>query len=155
MMQTMLAERFQLKTHRETKELPVYSLMVAKGGPKLEEAKSGSLRMNWGLGQIAYQSAPLSMLTNTLTQLTGRLVLDQTGLTGTYDFTLKWTPDEGQMQMFRRASDGPVNSEAAASDAIGPSLFTALKEQLGLRLEATKAPVEMLVVDHAERPSEN
>lgn len=158
MMQAMLVERFQLKLHRETRELPVYALLQAKGdakdGAKLRPAKSESLQMKWGTGQVSYEGAPLSMLATTLTQLTGRLVLDQTGLKNNYDFTLQWTPDEGQMQMFRRAGDSG-NNGAAEAEASGPSVFTALKEQLGLKLEPTKAPVEILVVDSATRPSEN
>jgi uncharacterized protein (TIGR03435 family) len=154
-MQTLLADRFHLQLHRETRELPAYTLTVAKGGSKLEQSKSRELRMNWGMGRFDYRGAPMSMLATTLTQLAGRIVVDQTGLTGNYDLTLQWTPDEAQSQVFRRAGDWASAGEASIPDASGPSLFTALKEQLGLRLEATKAPIEMLVVDHAEHPSEN
>ena len=110
--------------------------------------------MKSGRGQLTYQSAPLSLLANMLTWLTGRLVVDQTGLKDNYDFTLHWTPDEGQMRMFRGAG-GPGNNGSAEDGQSGPSVFTALKEQLGLKLEATKAPVEILVIDDASRPSEN
>jgi uncharacterized protein (TIGR03435 family) len=151
MLQTMLADRFQLKLHHESKELSVYALVVAKSGPKLDESKSDSLQMKWGMGQITYKGAALTFLTSTLSRLTGRPVVDQTGLTKNYDYTLQWTPDEGQMQMFRAAGDW----SSGASAESGPSVFTALQEQLGLKLESTKAPVDILVVDHAEKPSEN
>jgi uncharacterized protein (TIGR03435 family) len=151
MMQTMLADRFALKVHRETKELPVYALVEAKGGSKLQPTKSANLQMKWAMGQITFQAATLDYLVNTLSQLSGRPVVDRTGLTGKYDYTLQWTPDEGQMGMFRAAGDW----ENRGNGDSGPSVFTALQEQLGLKLDATKAPVELLVIDHVERPSEN
>jgi len=81
--------------------------------------------------------------------------VDKTGLKGEYDFTLKWTPDEGQGQMFRGAGEPPREGAPPPPDANGPSIFTALQEQLGLKLESQKGPVDTLVIDHVERPSEN
>ena len=101
------------------------------------------------MGQLTFQNAPMTFLITILTELNGRPVLNQTGLTGQYDFTLQWTLD----QNFRRAAAG--NEPAVEPDLSGPSLFTALQEQLGLKLEPGKGPVQVLVIDHVERPSEN
>ncbi len=113
-------------------------------------AKMRGMRM--GRGQFSAQAAPLSLLADSLSRQLGRVVLDKTGLTGLYDFELKWTPDESQSQMFK----GPDGADSAPPpDASGPTIFTALQEQLGLKLEAQKGPVEVLVIDHVEKPTEN
>lgn len=151
MLQAMLADRFQLKFHREMKEFSVYAMVPAKGGPKVAESPSSTLQLQWSMGHLTYKGAPMSMLAMTLTRITGRPVVDQTGLKGNYDYTLAWTPDATQMQMFRGADGSP----AQPPDTAAPSIFTVLQEQLGLKLEPTKAPIEVFVVDHAERPSEN
>jgi uncharacterized protein (TIGR03435 family) len=161
MVQSMLADRFKLKVHRETKELPIYSLVVAKGGFKLKEADpnntyangikgpdgvahGGMMRM--GRGELTGQGIEMTGLANFLSQQVHRLVVDNTGLKGKYDFTLEWTPDE---------MEGGGHPEAAAATSPGPTIYTALQEQLGLRLGSTKGPVETVVVDHVEMPSEN
>lgn len=156
MMQNLLADRFQLKIHEETRQLPVYALVVAKGGPKLAEAKGAAdLHMSsGGAGHMNFEAAPMSTLAVTLTWMTGRPVLDQTGLLGNYDFSLNWSPDDGQMQTYRGGGGGAADGTAAA-DPAAPSLFTAVEEQLGLRLESTRGPVHVFAVDHAEKPSEN
>ncbi|MGB2662896.1 MAG: TIGR03435 family protein [Candidatus Acidiferrum sp.] len=171
MLQVLLADRFKLTFHRETKELSIYELVVAKNGPKLQEAKPGDTYpngikgpdgvgrpgvMRMGRGEVTGQGLPVSALARLLTQQLGRTVIDKTGLTAKYDFTLKWTPDESEAAMFRGADPGPQGSTSTTSaDSSGPSIFTAIQEQLGLRLEAQKGPVEILVIDHAEQPSEN
>ena len=157
MLISALAERFKLKVHTETKIAPVYELTVAKGGPKLKdtapvEAKPGDgpgaalpRKRNYydfGPGHFTFSGASIGALASQLSSVERRSVIDKTGLTGSYDIDLKWTPD-----------DAPVGG-GADSDT-GPSIFTALQEQLGLKLEAAKGPVETLVVDHAEPPSEN
>lgn len=167
--QALLADRFGLAVHRDTKELPVYALVVAKGGAKLQPAaaardspeppaapspkgpmfKGRGMRM--GRGELSGQSAPLSMLAESLSNQIGRTVVDRTGLTGLYDFTLKWTPEESQPQMF----PGPPPVDRAASPDPGPSIFTAIQEQLGLKLESQKGPVPILIIDRIEKPSEN
>jgi uncharacterized protein (TIGR03435 family) len=156
-LRALLADRFQLTIHRETKDAPVYALVVGKNGSKLqaaEEGKDGPRGMRMGRGQLTGMSAPLSMLANTLSSQLGRPVLDRTGLTGKYDFKLEWTPDPGQ-------GDGPPGGlppgiEAPPPpDPNGPSLFTAVQEQLGLRLESQKGPMEMIVIDRVEKASEN
>jgi uncharacterized protein (TIGR03435 family) len=183
MLQALLADRFKLTLHRETKELPVYALVVAKNGPKLQAATAdelappdpkeahvrldspkGPMPKGRGLlmrpGQLSGTAAPIAILAETLSNQPelGRTVLDKTGLQGYYDFTLKWTPDERQGQMFRGpgdgAKEGPGSDSAPPPDS-GPSLFTAIQEQLGLKLESQKGPVEILIIDGAERPSEN
>ena len=143
LLQSLLAERFQLKFHRESKELPVYALVVAKNGPKFKEsapeAKSlltmtskNGIEMNVTKGNMAQLARQFSNSNGV-----NRPVVDRTGLTGSYDYKLTWTLDRGAL-----------DSDSAAVDI-------ALQEQLGLKLEAAKAPFEMLVVDHAEKPSEN
>jgi uncharacterized protein (TIGR03435 family) len=95
-------------------------------------------------------------LARLLSQQLGRTVIDKTGLTANYDFTLHWTPDEGEGASFPGAGGGPQpNNSAAPSDSSGPSIFTALQEQLGLKLESQKGPVEIIFIDHVEKPSEN
>jgi bla regulator protein blaR1 len=169
MLQTLLADRFKLTVHRETKELPIYSLVVAKGGSKLQEAKPGDTYpngikgldgrpapvgahlMRMGRGELTAQSLGMKEIAHLLTQQTGRTVVDNTGLKGNYDFTLHWTPDQSTP-----ALNGPGGGpDSTTSSESGPSLFTAIQEQLGLKLESQKGPVEILVIDHVEKPSEN
>ena len=170
MLQALLADRFKLTIHRETKELPIYALVVAKNGPKLQEAKPGDTYPNgfkgpggrggrgmmmMGQGELTGQGLHIADLARQLSQQLGRSVVDKTGLTGLYDFTLKWTPDN-QMPMPGGAGDGGRGSDGSAStDSSSPSIFTAVQEQLGLKLESQKGPVEVLVIDHVEKPSEN
>ncbi|MBZ5632249.1 MAG: TIGR03435 family protein [Acidobacteriia bacterium] len=152
MLQSLLEERFKLKLHRESKEEPVYELMVARGGPKLQKAtdslKQQQRGLRMGRGQLTGTAAPMSILVTQLSQQLGRSVIDKTGLAGQYDFELKWTPDLGQSQ------GGPADA-GPQPDPPGPSIFTAIQEQLGLRLESTKGPVDVLVIDYAEKPTEN
>jgi uncharacterized protein (TIGR03435 family) len=139
MTQALLAERFQLKIHRETKEMPVYALVVDKGGPKLKpsapDAKDGTTVSGDKTVVMASAKETLDRLATYLSNNTGRPVLNQTGLSGNYEYRLEWTLRDD------------------TGDA--PSIFTAVQEQLGLKLEAQKAPIEVLVIDRAEKPSEN
>ena len=170
MLQSLLADRFQLKLTRGTKDMPAYALVVAKSGPKLQEAKpvdtpvdapggpgghphGPMLRM--GRGELTGQGVALTFLASMLSQQLGRTVLDKTGLKGNYDFSLKWTPEQGAGMMLGGPGGGPPPDGAPPGEASGPSIFTALQEQLGLKLEPTKAPAEVLTIDHVERPSEN
>jgi uncharacterized protein (TIGR03435 family) len=141
--QAMLKQRFQLELHRETRELPIYSLVVAKGGVKPDglSATDGPRRgINAGKGTMLGEAATIADLVSKLSRLLDRPVVDHTGLQGNYDFKLQWTPDM---------------ESSVPEPSAGPSLFTAIQQQLGLRLEATKGPVEVLVIDRVERPSEN
>jgi uncharacterized protein (TIGR03435 family) len=161
MIQALLADRFKLQFHRETKELPTYVLVVAKGGPKFHESevvegpdkpKGTRMSMN-GRGQFNLERAPMAALANQLAQVLGRSVIDKTGLPGNYDFELKWTPDESTPGMARMAvGDGPPPPSDAGA---GTSIFTALQDELGLKLESTKGPVEILVIERAQKASEN
>jgi uncharacterized protein (TIGR03435 family) len=142
MLRSMLADRFRLKIHHETRELPVYALVVAKSGFKLKQAQGAEnlygMSTNWGL--ISIRGGPIgARFIVGLSNFVGRIVVDRTGLTGYYDITLKWTPE------------GSQTSDTNAP----PDLFTALEEQLGLKLVSTKAPVDVIVVDHVEQPTEN
>ena len=121
-------------------------------GPKLAPSKAQYSEIGGaggGPGEINFQKTDMHMLASQLARALGRIVLDQTGLTGEYDFKLQWTPDENPQP----SSDSP--EQRSVRDPQGPSLFTAVQQQLGLRLEATKGPVEVVVIDHIERPSEN
>jgi uncharacterized protein (TIGR03435 family) len=149
MLQKVLADRFSLEFHRETKTLPVYALELAQGGPKFQQSKETEGDPYFRLfqrRQITAQRANLSLLTETLSELLGRPVLDKTGLQGIFDFKLEWTPDATQV----RSSDQP-----ASDDDNIPSLSGAVQEQLGLKLLSQKGPVEILVIARAEKPTEN
>jgi bla regulator protein BlaR1 len=142
-------ERFQLAIHRETKEQQVYALVAAKGGLKVQESKEAMGRMRMGRGMLHGEGVQPGFLATPISGQLSRPVIDKTGLTGKYDMDLKWTPDPSQ------SADVPFGPLPPPSDPNGPSIFTALQEQLGLRLESQKAPVETLVLDRVERPSEN
>jgi uncharacterized protein (TIGR03435 family) len=179
LMRTLLSDRFQLTTHFEARELRVYALVPAerkgrcpatpinggtfrKGGAdatrfarvpqydgaKLEDAGNvqdpGDMRLHGGIGLMTAQHIPMEFVAQQLSDRLGRLVIDKTGLTRHYNFKLEWTPDETDS-----------NGVPPYADRTGPSLFTALQEQLGLKLESQKAPVQILVIDRAERASEN
>lgn len=148
MLQKILVDRFHRKYHYEMKELPVYALVVGKNGIRMTEIqpaigpngmKDGGGRQ-LGRGQMRSMGQPMKPLVNQLTMELRRVVVDRTGLKGFYNFTLRWAPDDG----------APPEGDVAA-----PSIFTAVQEQLGLKLEATKAPVQVLVIDYLERPSAN
>ena len=166
MLQALLADRFQLKAHRETREMPVYVLTVAKGGTKLKDnggkvpdanLRPGVMRIAPGL--LSASQAPISNLIQGLSQMMGRTIIDQTSLTGKYDFELKWTPDQATAGgLFGGLPPGPPPPGVQLPpppDPNGPSIFTALQEQLGLKLDSSKGPVEVIVIDHAEKASEN
>ena len=143
MEQSLLADRFKLKVHFETREMPAYALGIAKGGPKLSPAKDGeSSRLSVRQNEMTATAITVDQWIHS-PFLGGRVVVDQTGLKGKYDFTLTWSEQ----------SVASGTGQESGSDA--PPLFTAVQEQLGLKLVPTKVPVEVIVVDHVERPSEN
>jgi uncharacterized protein (TIGR03435 family) len=153
MMQSLLADRFQLKAHFETREMPVYELEVAKGGSKLkEDTDATKRRFAVGGSTIRATAAPITVISNALEcapDVDGREVVDRTGLTGTYDFSLSWTP----LQAAAASADG--NGNLLPADAGGASLFAAIVEQLGLKLVPAKRSAQVLVIDHIEQPSPN
>jgi uncharacterized protein (TIGR03435 family) len=137
----LLAERFQLAVHRESRTMPAYALVEAKSGFKLKPiTDDGHASWSSGRGKVKAQRSSIDSFARYLSGILGSPVVDMTGIKGVFDVTLEWAPDEGA---------------APAAPTSGPSIFTALQEQLGLRLEKQKAPVEMIVIDRIEKPSEN
>jgi uncharacterized protein (TIGR03435 family) len=157
LLQPLLADRFKLKLHSETKVLPTYDMVIAKGGPKLKvsaievsaeagkdpEAAKHRGMMSMGPGMFKGEGLSIAAIANQFSYIVHYTVVDKTGLTGAYDVDLKWTPDDA----------GTPDGDAAAESS--PSIFTAVQEQLGLKLNSTKGPVETLIIDHAEMPSAN
>jgi uncharacterized protein (TIGR03435 family) len=154
MLRNLLADRFKLAFHRERKEFSIYELEVAKGGPKLKPSTAAPDEPAQLISTVYPQRMVLPARNATMSDLASlmqramldRPVVDKTGLTGRYNFDLEWAPDETQF-------GGEVPT--ASADAPSAPLFSAIQQQLGLKLEATRGPVEALVVDNAERPSEN
>jgi uncharacterized protein (TIGR03435 family) len=161
MLQTLLADRFKLTMHKESKVLPVYALVAAKGGPKLHEVESaGGLRMMMSpKGREMSGRATLNDLADTLSNSLDRAVIDATGLKGIYEIQLAWTPDESDSvaSKMQRRPAGPEGGDNKTGDsADSPTLFVALQEKMGLKLEPRKSPAEIIVVDSAEKvPTEN
>ncbi len=157
-LRALLADRFQLTIHRETKEGPVYALLIAKSGSKLKESvdNPGDRRRMLGMnrGELNGNGVELEMLAGTLASQLGRPVIDRTGLKGKFDFKLHWTPDPGE-PMGPFGGPQPPGTDAPPPDLNAPSIFTAIQEQLGLRLESQKGPVDLIVIDRVEKPSEN
>ena len=171
-LQNLMANRFELTLHTESKDAPIYALVVAKGGFKLKEATAeelappspkdlassdspesmGKLRgrgIRLDNGELTAQAVKLSQMADVLSNLLGRNVLDKTGLKGAYDFTLRWTPNESHDQMFKRIGEAPPPIGSAQS------ILTAIHEQLGLKLEPQQGPIEILVIDRAQKPLPN
>jgi bla regulator protein blaR1 len=177
MMQSLLADRFKLKVHVQSAELPIYALMFATGGPKLtvtkdvptttgedqppskvgvpmraEDVRKGILVLYRGqAAEMTAKAATLDELVQWLagySEIGGRTVVNRTGLPGPYDFTLRWTRE-------RLIAQGPLDGSAPSNVPEAPGLFTALQEQLGLRLMSTKGLVQVLVIDHIDLPSQN
>lgn len=162
MIQNMLADRFKLVVHLATKESSIYALVIAKGGPKLKEAEAGPaaappkrmVTMNGsGLMKMDLKSATMSAIVDMLGLQLDRPVVDMTGLTGSYDALMEFAPDPAIMAM---KMGGIGQPPPAADPNNAPTIFTALTDQLGLKLEARKGPVETVVVDSMEKtPTEN
>jgi len=148
MLQSLLADRFKLSVHSDTKEMPMYALVLAKNGAKLKEnplgVGPGSSAGGNGRGEFTARQVPIGALAPFLSNQLGRMVVDRTELKGVYDFTLTFTPEPAT-----------VASTSAPGDSDVPSVFEALQEQLGLKLEPIRGPVETLVIDHAEKPDAN
>lgn len=172
MLEALLAERFNLKYHHETRELPVYALITAKGGPKMargeRDNETGSKAEDRAgnppkehhkvmtiPGHIEADSVPMYILADQLTRLNalGRPVIDKTGLAGNYNFTLRWTADNLPFPILHDA--GGLDAATAKDDNSPSSLITALEEQLGLKLVPQKNRSDIIVIDHIEAPSPN
>jgi uncharacterized protein (TIGR03435 family) len=170
MMVALLEERCGLKYHHETRDLPFYELVVAKGGAKMQASKPDAegpdqgpgsapsperhMLMMRGRGHIESTGTGMSGLVRLLSGQLGRTVVDKTGLTGDFDFKLDWTPDEMASAIIKTGNPAAGDS-GTAQDTAGPSLFTALEEQLGLKLESTKGAVDVIVIDQLEQPTAN
>ncbi|HEY1803357.1 MAG TPA: TIGR03435 family protein [Terracidiphilus sp.] len=143
MVQALLADRFHLVTHTETRELPIYALVAAKGGPKFLATHADGNKFDRWNNRIELEGGQntVAVLAEELAQTLGRVVVDQTGIQGRYKIVLNWSPDD-------------LATGSSEPDS-GPSIFTAIQEQLGLRLEPQKGPVQVLVIDRVEKPSEN
>ncbi len=155
MLGKLLADRYKLTFHREKKELPVYALMVLKTGSKLTKNDTdvnGLPALFFrGLGIFPVRNATMGDFAGTMQAVVlDRPVVDQTALPGRYDFTLTWTPDETQFG--GRGGQAPAPADPTTAP---PGLFTAIQEQLGLKLESTKLPVDVLVIDRLEKPTAN
>jgi uncharacterized protein (TIGR03435 family) len=150
MVQNLLADRFQLTAHHESRDLSVYEIVIAKSGPKLQKntgAPNGIPTVGYSPGQLVSSNATLADFAAFLQRFVAdRPVVDGTGITGKYDWSLRWTPDELK-------TDG--NHQRDENNNSLPGLFTAIQEQLGLKLQEEKRPVEVFVVDHVEMPTEN
>ena len=162
MLQSLITERFQLQFHFDTRETAVYLLTVSKGGPKMHRSgdqfsptvngpplpgagpNRGALRV--GSGSLIGNAVPLSLFTRLLSQ---RAVLDRTGLSGRFEIELRWTPGPGEMPY------DPGGNPLPPADVSGPSVFAAIQEQLGLKLESARGPVQFLVIDQVRKPSAN
>lgn len=156
MLQALLADRFRLNIHHETRDLPVYALSVGKNGTKLQantdgkpqELKQGLIvRANSALFRLNGVDVPIVKLADFLAAHIGRMVNDRTRMQGTFDFTLEWAPDP--------AHAPSLNGARMEPNPDGASLFTAVQEQLGLKLESTKGRVEVFIIDRAEKATEN
>jgi uncharacterized protein (TIGR03435 family) len=186
MLRSLLAERFKLAVHTETKEQPIYALVMARNdgrlGPDLKKSDTDCAavmaamrgrgpgrgmpppgppgeRMQCGIrigpGNMSVGGMTLAQFANSLGMFVGRVVLDRTGLPGNYDVNLTWTPDQMPQRAPGTAADQPIRVNGVDIDPNGPSIFTAVQEQLGLKLDSQRGPVEVLVIDRAEHPVED
>jgi bla regulator protein blaR1 len=185
MIENLLKDRFKLVTHRETRDLPVYNLVLARSdgrfGPAFKESSAqcqatlresveasrrgapaptpearptaaACMSVKLGLGTVTINGTPIGPLANFLTQSVGRPVIDRTGLTASYDLTLKWTPDGANPLPFGLPAGSLPQAPPPPADPDAPNIFTAVQEQLGLKLEAGRGPVEVVVIDRLEKP---
>jgi uncharacterized protein (TIGR03435 family) len=162
MIQKLLTDRFQLTFHYEKRELPIYVIAIAKGGPKLTPSAAGPDDPGWF--QWQHRLADLRVTNMTIAEftvwfqknVTDKPLVDRTGLTARYDFTLRWTPGPSEFPQFRITGGfNPAPTDGLDSAKAPPNLYKAFQEQLGLKLESIKAPVDIMVIDHAERPTPN
>jgi len=174
MMQALLADRFKLGVHHDTKDLPIYALVLARRdgalGPKLRRndcVRDDTARpaapvdatqpppcgsISNGFGRLTLRAAPMTQIIQFLSPSVNRVVMDRTGLTGNFDLDLQWTPERLPQPAPGTPADQPIRVNGTDIDPNGPSIFTALQEQLGLKLDSTKGPVDVLVIDHVEQP---
>jgi len=183
MLRTLLAERFKLRVRDETREMPIYTLVKARHDGKLGEhlkpsatdcaalMKSDRDRaptppspterppcgIRMGFGSLSIGGMTVLQFAGAISRMPGinRVVLDRTGLDGAYDIDLQWTPDQLPPRAAGGAADGPIRVNGVDVDPNGPSIFTAIQEQLGLKLESTKGPVHVIVIDAVDQPTDD
>src|ERR1051326_2017266 len=154
MLQNLLADRFKLVVHRESKQVPGYVLMVDKNGHKLKRVQDDDrTSTSVGRGKITARRISMPEFAIRLSAILDRPVRDMTGLAGVFELTLEWTPDGNQGSL--NAGGNARAGTLAENRFVGPTVFTAIQEQLGLKLESQKGPVELVVVDDVEKPSSN
>ncbi|HVW08528.1 MAG TPA: TIGR03435 family protein [Bryobacteraceae bacterium] len=155
-LQPLLTDRFHLKFHREPRTMPVFSLVVAKGGPKFQPHKESAdgkdqprlgVSIGSGKGKLTATKTTMASFADSLGHQVDRVVVDNTGLKGEYDFTVEWSPDNHEGSI--------VSAVEEKVGLTGLSVFEALQEQLGLKLESSKGPVQVIVIDSVDRPSAN
>jgi uncharacterized protein (TIGR03435 family) len=154
MLRNLIKERFRLQLHSETKERAVYALVAGTNSVKMHPdpaGNAGDRRIVHGFGKLSGTFASMEYFAFALSLTLDRPVVDRTGLTGDYDFDLSWTPDLNP----NFPEGGRINDATVTGSSDGPSIFEALEKQLGLKLESRRAPMENLVIDHAEKPVEN
>jgi uncharacterized protein (TIGR03435 family) len=173
MLQALLADRFKLSVHHETRELSIFELLPARSdgalGPQMKRsdcvpdinarpapAPGGPPRcgsISNGFGRLTLSATPIPVMAQFLSPSVNRVVIDRTGLAGNFDVDLTWTPDRLPPRAPGTPPDQVIRVNGAEIDPNGPSIFTAVREQLGLKLESGKGPVEVLAIDHVEQPS--
>jgi uncharacterized protein (TIGR03435 family) len=153
LLKSLLADKFKLVVHSEPRTVAAYDLVADESGARLQPAGEQPHNMRLGHGELTSSGAPLALLAEQLSARLGSPVVDKTGLKGNYAFNLHWTPDKKEDERLDQSGE-PVGP-APPTDASGTSLETALQQQLGLKLVPNTEPVQMLVVDHAEEPSQN
>jgi uncharacterized protein (TIGR03435 family) len=158
LLRALIEDRFQLKVRQETKEMPIYALVIGKGGSKLTphtgEPPPPGQAIRQGRGLFRINKGGVGLLAAQLERELSRVVIDKTGLNGEYDYSLAWTPEPGEGGP-ESLGLSPQPAPAESADSKGPSIFTALQEQLGLRLESQRGPVEVIVIERVEKPSAN
>jgi uncharacterized protein (TIGR03435 family) len=152
LLQGLLADQFKLKVHQEPRELPVYEMAVAEAGSKLQKGDNKLGLMHMGMGQLSSTGTPLSLLAAQLSMRLGRTVVDKTGLSGNYAYSLRWSPDSDE-QARLQAGHEPMESSEASSSSV-PPLMVAIQEQLGLTLQPQTDRVQVLVIDRIEQPAQ-
>lgn len=157
MLRALLQERFQLRAHSETRKLPVYELVNDRGGAKIPAAKDTGSKptVRVAPGAIELTNATSATLAGQLSYAVARPVIDQTNLAGRFDFALTWTPEPGEDGGPATSGLPPGSNQQTPSIGDAPSIFTAIREQLGLRLKSGRAPIEVIVIDDVRLPSRN
>jgi uncharacterized protein (TIGR03435 family) len=153
MLKSILADKFKLAAHYEPRTLAAYDLVIDESGAKLQPSEAQQRMFHLGPAELTSTGAPLDLLAAQLSARLGRPVLDKTGLKGDYAFNLHWTPDPSEAENLKQSGEWVAPQPTPESN--GPSLATALQEQLGLKLLPNTEPVQLLVIDHVEEPAEN